>query len=146
MPRGRPVGSGDQGSEPQPLAGVPECPARFKAASRAVWERTVAVLAPSGLITQAEFALLELYCDTWEDYYEAARESKKEGKVLTRTRGGNHQNPWMVIKVQAKADLVRIGKELGLGPIIRSRMKIKMQPKLADDSKARFFAAREKQA
>jgi P27 family predicted phage terminase small subunit len=139
-------------SAPQPLAGVPECPAHLSLFQQEVWRELVRVLAPTGLLTQADTFVMEEFCVVYETWRESRAwlaapppaEWGKRGKKVLPGTSGFYQNPWQASCNRAAEDLRKISDRLGLDPAARQRLHTEVGPKpMADDPKARFFRSRE---
>lgn len=135
--KGRPskrVQESDDGGDV--LSGLPPCPRDLNPAAKACWKRIVNTVGKYRKINKADWALLKMYCITyarWEDA-ESQIESTggtvlvgmKEDKDGNRVpSGGLYQNPFLSVAKGALAELLVMGKKLGLEPPGREALGIK---------------------
>lgn len=110
------------GREPQPAGGAPSCPAWLASEAKVEWRRVLKAMAPTGLLTQADRAVLAVYCQSWADYLSAKRAIQAEGEVFTTPKRFIAKNPWLTILNEAAARLMKAAVELGLTPVSRTRL------------------------
>ncbi len=150
MPRGRPPGAGKKApARPQPLEGMPKSPKGLGRIARATWKEVIRVVAPSGLLTQADAFLIEQFCVAYETWVTARKELERPDcpAVVTGKNGGFYPNPMVMIRDRACEEMTVLMEKLGMDPPSRQKLEVDVGPKLADgNEKARFFKAREETA
>ena len=106
-------------AEPIPAGGPLTPPADLRPEAREVWERVVAALGPTGVLTSADKDLLRLYSEAFVRYQEAEAMLAKTGPLLKGRDGNFVKNPLHQI-VRDNADAVKkYARELGLTPAAR---------------------------
>lgn len=108
--------------EPQPRAGVPDCPSHLDKEAKAEWERISVELELAGLLTQVDRAALAGYCQTWSRWVEASKKIKKFGTVVKSPSGYPMQSPYFSIEQQAMKQMRSFLVEFGMTPSSRSRL------------------------
>jgi P27 family predicted phage terminase small subunit len=84
-----------------------------------VWERVIAALGSTGVLTSADKDVLRLYCDALARYLEAESMLSKTGPLIKGRAGEFVKNPLHQI-VRDNADAVKkYARELGLTPAAR---------------------------
>lgn len=142
-------------SEPEPAAGRPVPPARFREAVRAEWRRLCDELEALGVLNLSHRAALEIYCGAYGRLLIAEAALEAHGAVLFTTRGeekdarGNvveegdvviKSNPAAAVAAQCETIMTRILTEFGLTAASVSKVKAREQTQkdeLADFLKAR---------
>lgn len=106
-------------AEPIPAGGPLTPPVDLREEARVVWERVIAALGSTGVLTSADKDLLRLYCEAFVRYQEAEAMLSKTGPLI-KGRGGEYvKNPLHQI-VRDNADAVKkYARELGLTPAAR---------------------------
>ena len=128
--------------EPKPRAKRPKMPLHLSEAARAEWRRVMRILAPMGIVTEAEADLLAMYADAYAHWVEESRAIygprvdedgfplldddgmplRPEGTIVFSGNGTPMRNPRLVI---IEKNLHLMGKcmtELGLTPSARARL------------------------
>ena len=106
-------------AEPIPAGGPLTPPVDLRPEAREVWERVVAALGPTGVLTSADKDLLRLYSEAFVRYQEAEAMLSKTGPLLKGRDGNFVKNPLHQI-VRDNADAVKkYARELGLTPASR---------------------------
>jgi|APGre2960657404_1045060.scaffolds.fasta_scaffold154360_1 P27 family predicted phage terminase small subunit len=106
-------------AEPIPAGGALTPPPDLRPEAREVWERVVAALGPTGVLTSADKDLLRLYSEAFVRYQEAEAMLSKTGPLLKGRDGNFVKNPLHQI-VRDNADAVKkYARELGLTPAAR---------------------------
>ena len=106
-------------AEPIPAGGPLTPPPDLRPEAREVWERVVAALGPTGVLTSADKDLLRLYSEPFVRYQEAEAMLSKTGPLLKGRDGNFVKNPLHQI-VRDNADAVKkYARELGLTPAAR---------------------------
>lgn len=119
-------GKRDVPREPQPLYGVPRIPPSLDEIGLQAWQRMVDAIGHTGTLTQAEWALMEVFADTWSKYTQARDQVNRLGIALvTRNKDGAPEakrNPFASELHRYRDALIKLMVELGLTPIARARM------------------------
>ena len=106
-------------AEPIPAGGPLSPPIDLRPESREVWERVIAALGSTGVLTSADKDVLRLYCDALARYLEAESMLSKTGPLIKGRAGEFVKNPLHQI-VRDNADAVKkYARELGLTPAAR---------------------------
>jgi P27 family predicted phage terminase small subunit len=110
--------------EPKPTPGLPERPPDLAPGAEAAWERVVAELAPTGVLTGADRDVLRTYVEAVARYEQAAAAYAASGPLIRGARAGELiKNPLHQI-VRDNAQLVLVlARELGLTPSARSGLR-----------------------
>jgi P27 family predicted phage terminase small subunit len=99
----------------------------------AEWDRIVPELDESGLLTNADRAVLAAYCQAWEELVECTREIRKDGRFLAQpiqNSKGELLGEEKIIHPALKMQRDAIGRvrslldSLGLTPAARRRMQL----------------------
>ena len=115
---GRPLNT----AEPEYPAGAGQCPAELDDAGRAEWERVSRLMTASGVLTQADRAVLTLYCSAWSRWAKANSFVLKTGEVLKTADGNLYQNPYLSVANKALEQVAKLAAALGLDPTSRTRV------------------------
>lgn len=112
--------------EPKPKNTLPRCPIHLSKAARSEWKRLAKDLNRIGLLTQADRAIMALYCEAWSRWLDAKRKFREEGEewVIETTRGNLIQNPLVGIINKAEDQIRKAIQEIGLSPTSRARIQI----------------------
>lgn len=111
-------------AEPVPT-GVPDCPDYMSADAKTKWRDIMASI-PPGMITSADSALLEAYCEAWATH-------KKATELLNSTPGdlfgdnltaGSKASIYLKIRGEAARTMATLATRLGLSPADRSGLKL----------------------
>lgn len=119
-PAKRPI----NGSEPQPAADLPTCPAHLNPSAKAEWKRLARDLNRIGLLTMVDRAALAVYCQSYGRWVEAERKLKETPVLLKMPSGYIQHSPWLTIANKERELMARYMAELGLTPSSRSRLAI----------------------
>ncbi len=122
-------------SEPAYPAGAGEPPAHFSEEARAEWDRVSRIMIASRVLTEADRAVLALYCSVWSKWVKADAMVARTGEVLKARDGGLYQNPYLAVANRALEQLARLAAQLGLDPTARPR--VVALPKPSDKPKTR---------
>lgn len=90
----------------------PDPPPHLDPVAAAKWLEIIG--SPTDVIGVAGLDLLTLYCVTWARWKEAEAKVAELGVVIKSPSGFPIQNPYLSIANRAAADLLKIGKRLGL--------------------------------
>lgn len=112
-------------AEPQPIADpirkVPSAPKDMSAEAKAEWRRVMPVLVERRVLSKADIAACERYCEATGDVTIARARIKLDGDYLTNSRGELKRHPAFVTVRESAAEARRWAAELGLTPASRSR-------------------------
>jgi len=122
-------------AEPVYPPGVGEPPAHFSEEARAEWARVSRLMAATGALTEADRAVLALYCSVWSKWVKADAMVARTGEVLKAQDGGLYQNPYLSVANRALEQLARLAAQLGLDPTARPR--VVATPRVSDKPKTR---------
>ena len=117
---------------PEPPASLPPCPDHLDDAAREEWARVGNLLLSVRVMTDADRAVLALYCQAWSEWVQATTEARA-CPVTSRADGSPMLNLWMRVAREAADRVMRTAAELGLTPTARSR--IKAEPHKSDEGK-----------
>ena len=123
-------------NEREPVApdGAPDCPDYLCDLAKIEWWYMCNVLDEMGLLSRADRAALEIYCQTFAQWREACQMVAKEGAVVQmQTKAGiiTKRNPFDIIRERNAATCARLLAEFGLTPSSRSRVQV--EKKATDD-------------
>lgn len=124
--------------EPQPdlLCSVPEPPENLGEIARQEWGRLAGELISLKLLTALDTTMLEVYCESYEQYRQAEAEIKTHFKkfkkyTVTYTNKANNENevPHPALRIKREAlDIMRsVGSEFGFTPASRTKLKVPPQ-------------------
>ena len=133
-PGNRPINT----TEPQPelLCSVPEPPENLGEIARREWERLAWELISLKLLTALDTTMLEVYCESYEQYRQADSEIKAyfekfKKYTVTYTNKANNENevPHPALRIKREAlDIMRsVGSEFGFTPASRTKLKVPPQ-------------------
>lgn len=103
-----------------PGKGRPKMPPDLSDLEQEMWVDVVASL-PSGLLTNADNAVLERFVTAWARF-RAARRLIAETGILVQTKMGIQRNPALVVLNNASREMHMAGGEIGLSPVARARL------------------------
>ena len=116
-PGKRPIKQG----EPQYPPGAGDAPPHLDQVAREEWERISELMTATGVLTQADRAVLSLYCSAWSKWVNA--ETKLAGDlVLSLKNGMDGGNPYLSIANKQLEIIIRLAAILGLDPCSRTRL------------------------
>ena len=127
--------------EPTAPPGAPECPDHLNDLAKVEWWYMSSVLDEMGLLSRADRAALEIYCQTFAQWREACDMVAKHGAVIQmKTKAGVQpkRNPFDLIRERTGQTCARLLAEFGLTPSSRSRVHVE---KKATDDFAEFLRA-----
>jgi len=110
--------------EPQPDAGLPECPDHLDAEARNEWGRIGRALSELGLLTKVDRAALAAYCQLWSRWVDAEIKVRENGMVVTTAQGNLIQNPYLGVCNTCLKLLRQYLVEFGLTPSSRCRLSV----------------------
>lgn len=120
--------------EPVAPDGAPDCPDYLCDLAKIEWWYMCSVLDEMGLLSRADRAALEIYCQTFAQWREACQMVAKHGAVIQmKTKSGiqPRRNPFDIIRERNAAACSRLLAEFGLTPSSRSRVQV--EKKATDD-------------
>ena len=98
-------------------------PGHLPGAAAEEWAKVVALLAEVGLLAKTDLRTVEQWCVACADFEEACHGiTDTGGHVIAGDKGGLVVNPWVKIRNDASALMLKLGGELGLTPISRTRL------------------------
>lgn len=103
---------------------LPQCPRWLGKAAKREWRRVAKRLHEAGLMGYVDRSLLAAYCVAYGRWVEAETALEGQELVLTSEKGGVYQNPLVGVARSAMKDMVAIGREFGMGPSARSRIRV----------------------
>ena len=116
-PGKRPIKEG----EPQYPPGAGEPPRQLDKEAREEWDRVSALMTAAGVLTQADRAVLSLYCVAWSQWLKAVEGT--DGKlVLPLHNGMEGSNPYLSIANKQLEIVNKLASQLGLDPCSRTRL------------------------
>ncbi|MCE9556764.1 MAG: phage terminase small subunit P27 family [Planctomycetes bacterium] len=126
-------------NEPQPkiLAIVPEPPTWLGEVGQSVWREEAPKLHALGLLTAVDLRALALYCEAWEELFEARKSIESHGLIATSEKGGEYQHPAVGIKNKAIQRIKQFGAEFGMTPSSRTSVTAS---KTTETPKSKHFA------
>lgn len=124
---------------------VPPPPKRLLKVGAECWKVNTPMLAAQHLLTQADLAMLEVYCDTWEKYCRVNDEINRVGSMVYKPHARTQPNstyldtlPQVRLRAQLSKQLLEISREFGMTPAARGRM-ISPEAKEEEDAMARLI-------
>ena len=118
-------------NEPKPPRDVSLAPPDYlDTLGKAEWRRIARELDSSGVYTAWDKQTLVAYCQAYSEWREATRVLAREGSVVPSTKGTMMVSPWVRIRRDAAAAMVKYGAMFGLNPCDRARIQAK--PKQSD--------------
>jgi P27 family predicted phage terminase small subunit len=113
------------GQEPITQVRVPDCPEFLDDEARAEWFRTVPVLRPMRLLTEADRSALAAYCTAYSRWVQAERQVRQYGAVvLSPNKKFPMKSPYLTVADQALETMRKLMVEFGLTPSARSRIRV----------------------
>ena len=124
--------------EPVAPGEKPTCPGWLPAEARREFRRVTKHLETMGILSVADRTMIAGYCLAWNEVREATEQIEDEGRVVL-TAKGMVKNPWVLIRENALAQLLRFAQQFGLSPASRANVKCE-GPKAAPERKVYFTA------
>jgi len=110
-------------AEPQP-SGAPICPEYLSEDAKRKWAEIMESI-PPGMITRADAALLEAYCEAYAVHKGASEKLNSSKDLLGDNLLVNGKpSPYLRMRNEAARQLATLGTRLGLSPADRSGLKI----------------------
>ena len=110
-------------TEPKIQPGRMIPPAWLSKPAKAVWKKTLEVT-PPGMITPADYVLLEMFCDAVAEWEALARAIEPLKQLQKSLSGGLTLHPLSILKNRANANVRALAAKLGLSPADRSSVQL----------------------
>ena len=117
-------------NEPKAPPAPPRCPQHLDRIAKAEWKKTCTILKDLGILSSADRASLELYCQTYSQWRAAVSQVAKSGAVQKiKTKSGTipKRNPFDIIRERCAIICTRLLVEFGLTPSARTRIEVDQQ-------------------
>jgi P27 family predicted phage terminase small subunit len=121
-----------------PVIELPAPPEWLGEIGKQVWLRIAPVLYRIGCFTANDQELFGLYCEAWEEFFEARKEIETCGPTAYTDKGTCYQHPAVGRKNKAIARIRQIGGDFGMSPA--ARVGLNIQPPKSQNSLAAFKA------
>lgn len=121
---GRPINFG-------PEIGIPDDlvkPDDMSATASRLWDVLVADMKGSGILRSVDATALEILCETYARWSEAAHLRKTRGITITSTKGAEIRAPWITTEAEAGKSLQSLLREFGLTPSAVTSLLQKQPP------------------
>lgn len=113
----------------------PAAPEWLGDVGKAIWAEVAPSLHRIGCLSVNDERLLALYCDAWEDFFEARNSLAEDGKVATTDKGSMLAHPMVKQKRDAMTTIKQIGGEFGMSPSARVGLNL---PQSKENSLEKF--------
>lgn len=125
---------GKRKGEMQPPAPpvLPPPPAWLGDIGKQAWEQVAATLWRIGCLTENDQKLLSLYCEAWEEFFEARKEIETCGPTAYTDKGTCYQHPAVGRKNKAIQRIRQIGGDFGMSPTARVGLNLSPAEQLDD--------------
>jgi len=110
----------------------PTAPVWLEGEAREEWDRVVAILSASYLITPLDQTTLAAYCETFAQWRDCMRQLKTQGFTVP-TKDGVKANPLMKIAQSLGTEIRRLAAEFGFTPAARSRIDVSRPESVEED-------------
>jgi len=110
----------------------PSAPDWLSVVARGEWDRVVAELSASYLITPLDQSTLAVYCETFAQWRDAMEQLKSQGFTVP-TKEGVKANPLMKIVQGLVCEIRRMSAEFGFSPAARSRIDVSRSETVEED-------------
>ncbi len=107
--------------------------------ARAEWRRVAGELNGIGLLARVDRAILGAYCTAWGELASATKALETADLVYYDANGNPRKTPWLTISRDARAQVQRLGAELGLSPSSRARVPAPKPVSSPNDLKKNLF-------
>lgn len=113
----------------------PDPPVHLTEAERKIWDDTISLLKPAGVLQRIDAAVLAAYCVSFVRWQTAEVEIKKmlaahdaqyQGLVSEGANGQIVVNPMVNVSRRERADMIGFAAQMGMTP--SARMRISVQP------------------
>jgi len=109
-------------------ARAPYAPRWLSEEAKAEWRRIAPLLLEAGLLTEADYTALALYCQAYARWRKAEEKLAEQGEILESARGGLYQNPWLAVANRAWDQIRKSLAEFGMTPSSRLRVAVAREP------------------
>ncbi len=125
--------------EPQvDLAQEAEPPEWMTDFGKELWRRLVPQLLKARLLTEVDYAGLQMACEAYSVWREMTEFLNEYGRIQTSQTGYEQARPEVSMQKQALDSYNKFMSEFGLSPSARSRLRVEPEAEQAEDEK-RFF-------
>ena len=107
----------------QAIAEIPECPRHLQGSARQEWNEVWSYLTQMQLGTSIDFSIIIMYCNEVA-MYDQAMKYLNESTVSLAPNGYEVPSPWIAIKNQSIANIIKISSEYGFTPAARAKLKL----------------------
>lgn len=131
---------GKRAGEMQAAAPVvlPDPPDWLGEIGKQVWAKVAPVLYRIGCLTENDLNALALYCEAWEEFFDARKEIETCGPTAYTDKGTCYQHPAVGRKNKAIQRIRQFGGDFGMSPA--ARVGLHIQPAKQVNSLAAFKA------
>lgn len=126
--------------EPIPPADAPEPPAWLDKHQREGWDWLVGTLVKMKLLSSADLPTIAAYAVAWGAFVEAVADVEMHGKTSTGSTGAEMVSPWVKMRNESLAQILKLAQQFGLSPAARARVKV-AEKQVANDATAKYFSA-----
>ena len=74
-------------------------------------------------LTLSDSMLSIAFCHAWGEYEQARGVVNEQGMMVMSKTGMLVQNPYYIVAAQRRMDLLKMGRELGLSPLVRQQAR-----------------------
>jgi len=120
-------------NEPKPEKKSPKCPSWLEPEAKKEWRRMAKVLERLGVLTEIDAAAFAGYCQAYARWKEAEEFLSKHGTIFKTPSGYIQQVPQVSIAQTYLKVMKDFCSEFGLTPAARTRIKVDVEEKSADD-------------
>ena len=125
---------------PDQFDGVPEPPDDLGKIGKMIWQGTVKELHEKGMLYNIDIPMLHIYCQEYDNYQEAEKKLRTEGRVVEQTNKNGStnlvQSPWINIKSKSWEVIKSLSLQFGLTPVSRNKIEL---PKKEDGDPLAFL-------
>lgn len=111
-------------NEPQPIAGLPDCPDHLSEEAQKEWHRLGPQLVREQRMAHVYKAAFAAYCQAWGRWVEAETALKRSLPVVEQPKGSGYfvQNPLLSVSNRAWTQMMKALAELGISPTSQARV------------------------
>lgn len=124
--------------EPEPTAGVPDCPSNLSHEAAKAWKRLAPMIHDMGVLTVVDGSALERMCETYAEIIQYQKDIDEGGATYRSTTDSGasiiKSNPAVSMLANADRRFKAYLVEFGLTPASRSKLKTD-KPKAKDTDK-----------
>jgi P27 family predicted phage terminase small subunit len=125
-------------SEPTLAVAEPTCPEHLDEDAKREWKHIVPILMKMRVLTEADEAMLGIWCQTYSTLMDLQRRIAKTGTLYTTKKGGFVQsNPLFLQMLKCINVIGKISAEFGLTP--SARVRLHAAPEQAPEDKWTTF-------